>query len=90
MVYTITYFSKKRIITKMASSQRAWSQSMQHLQISYRNACRMLDVSRDTLRVLILRDPTFPRPIKLGDSRQSPVFFSHSDLVEWHNKRKMP
>ncbi len=63
---------------------------MQHLQISYRNACRMLDVSRDTLRVLILRDPTFPRPIKLGDSRQSPVFFSHSDLVEWHNKRKMP
>jgi predicted DNA-binding transcriptional regulator AlpA len=63
---------------------------MQHLQISYRNVCRMLDVSRDTLRVLILRDPTFPRPIKLGDSRQSPVFFSHSDLVEWHNKRKMP
>lgn len=48
----------------------------------------MLDISRDTLRVLILRDPTFPRPIKLGNTRQSPVFFSRSDLTEWHNKRK--
>lgn len=74
----------------MTPSQQAWSHSMQPLQISYRKACQMLDVSRDTLRVLILRDPTFPRPIKLGNTRQSPVFFSHSDLVEWHNKRKLP
>lgn len=88
MVYTITYFSKKRIITKMTPSQQAWSQSMQPLQISYRKACQMLDVSRDTLRVLMLRDPEFPRAIKLGNTRQSPVFFSHSELVEWHNKRK--
>ena len=74
----------------MTPLQQAWSHSMQPLQISYRKACEMLDVSRDTLRVLVLRDPTFPRPIKLGNSRQSPVFFSHSDLVEWHNKRKVP
>lgn len=62
---------------------------MQPLQISYRKVCQMLDISRDTLRVLIQRDPTFPRPIKLGNTRQSSVFFSHSALVEWHNKRKM-
>lgn len=49
----------------------------------------MLDVSRDTLRILIRRDPTFPRPLKYGDSRQAPVFFSYAELVEWHNKRKV-
>ena len=48
----------------------------------------MLDISRDTLRVLMRRDPEFPVAIKLGNTRQSPVFFSHSDLIEWHNKRK--
>ena len=65
------------------------SQEILPLQISYKNVCQMLDISRDTLRVLILRDPTFPRPIKLGSTRQSPVFFSRSDLTEWHNKRKV-
>lgn len=73
----------------MTPPQRAWSSQMYPLQISYRKACQMLDVSRDTLRILILRDPSFPRPIKLGNTRQSPVFFSHTDLVEWHNKRKL-
>ncbi|MDA3432679.1 helix-turn-helix domain-containing protein [Acinetobacter baumannii] len=57
-------------------------------QISYKKVCQMLDISRDTLRVLIRRDPAFPRPIKLGNTRQSPVFFSRSDLIEWHNNRK--
>lgn len=59
------------------------------LQVTYKKVCEMLDVSRDTLRVLILRDPTFPRPLKYGDSRQAPVFFSYAELVEWHNKRKV-
>lgn len=61
---------------------------MQPLQISYRKACQMLDVSRDTLRVLILRDPSFPKAIKYGTSRQAPVFFSYVELIDWHNKRK--
>lgn len=59
------------------------------LQVNLKKACQMLDVSRDTLRVLIRRDPTFPRPLKYGDSRQAPVFFSYAELVEWHNKRKV-
>lgn len=59
------------------------------LQINLKKACQMLDVSRDTLRALIRRDPTFPRPLKYGDSRQAPVFFSYTELVEWHNKRKV-
>lgn len=48
----------------------------------------MLDISRDTLRVLMRRDPEFPSAIKLGNTRQAPVFFSYRELVEWHNKRK--
>ncbi|WAU74309.1 transcriptional regulator [Acinetobacter sp. TR11] len=61
---------------------------MNPLQISYSKACQMLDVSRDTLRMLMRRDPSFPRAIKYGESRQAPVFFSYAELVEWHNKRK--
>ena len=63
-------------------------QEIPPLQLSYNKVCEMLDISRDTLRVLMRRDPEFPIAIKLGNSRQSPVFFSHSDLIEWHNKRK--
>lgn len=48
----------------------------------------MLDISRDTLRVLIQRDPSFPKVIKNGTSRQAPVFFSYAELIDWHNKRK--
>ena len=61
---------------------------MNPIQISYKNVCQMLDVSRDTLRLLIRRDPLFPKPIKCGESRQAPVFFCYAELVEWHNRRK--
>lgn len=61
---------------------------MQPLQLSYSNVCQMLDISRDTLRVLIQRDPSFPKAIKQGTSRQSPVFFSYAELIDWHNQRK--
>ncbi|MEK5752465.1 transcriptional regulator [Acinetobacter variabilis] len=61
---------------------------MNPLQISYSKACQMLDISRDTLRLLARRDPLFPKPIKYGESRQAPVFFSYDELVAWHNKRK--
>lgn len=72
----------------MTSSQRAWSHSMPPLQISYPKVCKLLDISRDTLRVLMQRDPLFPKAIKQGTSRQSPVFFSYAELIAWHEKRK--
>lgn len=61
---------------------------MQPLQLSYSNVCQMLDISRDTLRVLIQRDPSFPKAFKQGTSRQSPVFFNYAELIDWHNQRK--
>ena len=65
------------------------SQEIPPLQLSYNKVCEMLDISRDTLRVLMRRDPRFPRPLKQGSSRQSPVFFSYSELIEWHEHRKV-
>ncbi len=65
------------------------SQEIPPLQLSYNKVCEMLDISRDTLRVLMRRDPCFPRPLKQGSSRQSPVFFSYSELIEWHEQRKV-
>lgn len=62
---------------------------MQPLQIPYLKVCQMLGISRDTLRVLIRRDPTFPRPLKYCDTRQAPVYFDYAELIEWHNKRKL-
>lgn len=65
------------------------SKTIPPLQITYNKACQMLDVSRDTLRVLIRRDPSFPRPLKYCDTRQAPIYFDYAELIEWHNKRKM-
>nr|WP_075175180.1 transcriptional regulator [Acinetobacter indicus] len=62
---------------------------MHPLQIPYNKVCEMLSVSRETLRILMRRDPSFPRAIKYGESRQAPVFFSYDELVAWHNKRKV-
>ena len=64
------------------------SQEIHPLQIPYNKVCEMLSVSRETLRVLMRRDPSFPRAIKYGESRQATVFFSYDELVAWHNKRK--
>lgn len=58
------------------------------VRIQFKTACQILDVSRETLRHIIRIDPTFPRPIKMGDSKQSPVYFDYMELIEWH-KRKM-
>ena len=63
-------------------------QEISPLQVPFKKVCEMLGVSRDTLRVLMRRDPEFPVAIKYGKSRQAPVFFSYRELVEWHNKRK--
>lgn len=34
------------------------------------------------------KDPSFPRPIKLGNSRQSPVFFDTQELLDWIEVKK--
>ncbi|OTS31778.1 transcriptional regulator [Acinetobacter baumannii] len=58
------------------------------IRIQFNTACQLLDVTRESLRHTIRKDPTFPRPMKMGTSKQAPVFFDYAELVEWHNSKK--
>lgn len=61
---------------------------MQPLRITFNQACEILSISRDNLRNLIIRDKSFPRPIKCGNTRQAPVYFDYIELNNWHEKQK--
>jgi len=58
------------------------------LRIQFSTACKLLDVTRESLRHTIRKDPSFPRPIKQGATKQAPVFFDYQELVAWHNSKK--
>lgn len=59
------------------------------IRIQFKTACEVLDISRESLRHIIKTDVTFPRPIKTGDTKQSPVYFDYAGLVQWHNQQKI-
>jgi predicted DNA-binding transcriptional regulator AlpA len=50
--------------------------------------CDKLDTSRNGLKKLIARDSTFPRPIKLGNTMQSPVYFDSTEIDQWIESKK--
>lgn len=58
------------------------------LRIQFGTACQLLDVTRESLRHTIRKDPTFPKPMKMGTTKQAPVFFDYQEIVEWHNSKK--
>lgn len=58
------------------------------IRVQFKTVCELLDVSRESLRHKIRTDKTFPKPIKEGDSKQSPVYFDYADLIAWHNNQK--
>lgn len=45
--------------------------------------CNWLDLSRSGLDKLKKKDPTFPRPIKDGDSRQAAAFYVVAEVEAW-------
>ena len=55
------------------------------LRVTYKQTCEALKLSREGLRKLILRDDSFPRPIKMGESKRAAVYFDRKELLEWHN-----
>ena len=61
---------------------------MQPIRVTYNQTCDLLSIMRDALRLLVQQDTTFPRPIKHGSNRQSPVYFDYADLLAWHNNQK--
>lgn len=57
------------------------------IRIQFKTACQILDVSRETLNNIIKLDPDFPPKIKIGTSRQSPVYFDYLAIIEWHKSK---
>lgn len=58
------------------------------IRVQFKTTCQILDISRESLRHIVRTDAAFPRPIKIGDTKQAPVYFDYAELVEWHNKQK--
>lgn len=50
--------------------------------------CRQLGMSSNGLHKLAAKDPTFPRPLKLGETMQSPVYFDSSEIEAWIESKK--
>lgn len=45
--------------------------------------CSWLDLSRSGLDKLRKKDPSFPKPIKSGNSRQAAAFYVVSEIDSW-------
>ncbi len=51
-------------------------------------AAEQIGQGRSSIERLIKCDPSFPRPIKMGEHRQSAVFFDDDELKEWIEAQK--
>lgn len=58
------------------------------IRVSQTTTCKLLDITRQTLLEMIKRDSTFPKPIKMGESNQSSVYFDYQELLDWHESVK--
>ena len=45
--------------------------------------CQWLDVTRSGLAKLRIKDPSFPKPIKDGDSRQAAAYYVVAEVEAW-------
>lgn len=45
--------------------------------------CQWLDVTRSGLAKLRIKDPSFPKPIKDGDSRQAAAYYVVAEVEGW-------
>ncbi len=55
-----------------------------HPQLYRQNeVCEILRVRVDTLRRRVKTVPGFPQPVKIGNSRQSPVYYKAEDIHNW-------
>lgn len=58
------------------------------IQIQFKTACELFDISRETLRHRMRSDESFPKPIKMGTAKQAPVYFDYAELMAWHETQK--
>tara|TARA_R110000851_G_C13099704_1_gene568054 strand:+ start:2141 stop:2344 length:204 start_codon:yes stop_codon:yes gene_type:complete len=50
--------------------------------------CKAMGLSPNGLRKLLQKDPDFPRPIKIGTEKQSPVFYDAGEYQNWIEAKK--
>ncbi|NNG76388.1 MULTISPECIES: helix-turn-helix transcriptional regulator [Acinetobacter] len=62
--------------------------TIQPIRVQFKTTCELLDVSRESLRHIQRTDADFPKAIKIGTSKQAPVYFDYAELLEWHNNKK--
>lgn len=59
------------------------SQKIQKVLIRQKTLMEMLDLSSSGFYELRKRDPSFPKPIKDGDSQQAPAFYVYEEVRCW-------
>jgi len=57
--------------------------SIDKMLIKSKDVCRILNASRNTIYAIQQRDPSFPKPVKFGDKKQSRVFYRESEIRDW-------
>lgn len=62
--------------------------AIQPIRIQFKTVCELLDISRESLRNIVRIDASFPKPIKMGATKQAPVYFDYADLMAWHESQK--
>lgn len=60
--------------------------SVDKMFIKTKDICRVLNASRNTIYAIQQRDPSFPKPVKFGDKKQSRVFYRESEIKDWISK----
>ena len=63
--------------------------SISPIRVQFKTACELFDVSREKLRHLQRTDESFPKAIKMGTTKQSPVYFDYAELMAWHENQKL-
>lgn len=56
--------------------------------VSQKDLAKKLAMSADTLNKLVKTDPTFPKKIKLGNTRQAPVYYLLAEVEAWLAAKK--
>jgi predicted DNA-binding transcriptional regulator AlpA len=55
------------------------------LRIRAKEVCRLLNISRTSLNRKMKTDPHFPRGVKVGSLKQSPLYFDRETFLNWYN-----
>lgn len=56
------------------------------IRLTKKDTAKALGLSVDGLNRLAKNDPTFPKGLKIGKSRQAHVYFDYEAVIQWHRQ----